>query len=235
MVKKQYKNHTFYGKICIPILTKVRPMKKLSVLAFALAALCATAQASVIQVETANATTSPLASANDYLAAVDAALLDASYATQFLSSYDSVSHQGLFGGNSNFAFKSSIQFDVASAANFGFRAGVDFGLGGAMFLDGVAVDFKSNDMWWAGSYGDSSQFFATAGALAAGSHTLTIVGFEGCCDGNQQVQFQQAGGSWTSFGSNDGLAAVVPEPASVALLLTGIGLIGATRRRKAKR
>jgi hypothetical protein len=208
-------------------------MKKLSLLSLVIAALCGSAQASVIQVETANATSSPLVSANDYLAAVDAALLDASYAAQFLSSYDSVSHQGLFGGNSNFALKSTITFNVASASNFGFRAGVDFGSGGAMFLDGVAVDVKSNDMWWAGSYADASQFFSAAGALAAGSHTLTIVGFEGCCDGNQQVQFQQAGGSWTSFSNNDGLDHVVPEPASFALLLTGMGLIGASRRRKA--
>ncbi|UUZ48910.1 hypothetical protein LP420_40860 [Massilia sp. B-10] len=74
----------------------------------------------MIQIETANATTAPLASANDYLAAVNAALLGASYATQFVSSYDAISHQGLFGGNTNFAFKSTIQFDVASAANFGF-------------------------------------------------------------------------------------------------------------------
>ncbi|UUZ48911.1 PEP-CTERM sorting domain-containing protein [Massilia sp. B-10] len=33
--------------------------------------------------------------------------------------------------------------------------------------------------------------------------------------------------------SNDGLVGVVPEPASIALLLTGVGLIGASRRRKA--
>ncbi|UUZ54492.1 hypothetical protein LP419_40240 [Massilia sp. H-1] len=91
-------------------------------MALAIAALCGSAQASVIQIETANATTAPLASANDYLAAVNAALLGASYATQFVSSYDAISHQGLFGGNTNFAFKSTIQFDVASAANFGFRA-----------------------------------------------------------------------------------------------------------------
>jgi hypothetical protein len=208
-------------------------MKKLSLLSLLIAALCGSAQASVIQIETANATSSPLLNATDYLAAVDAALLDASYASQLLSSYDAVSHQGLFGGNSNFALKSTITFDVASAASFGFRAGVDFGSGGAMFLDGVAVDVKSNDMWWAGSYADASQFFSTAGALAAGSHTLTVVGFEGCCDGNQQIQFQQAGGSWTSFSSNDGLDHVVPEPASIALLLTGMGLIGASRRKAA--
>lgn len=85
----------------------------------------------MIQIETANATTAPVASADDYLAAVNAALLGASYAAQLVSSDDAMSHQSLFGGNTNVAFKSTIQFDLASAANFGFRAG-------------VALDFKSN-------------------------------------------------------------------------------------------
>ncbi len=208
-------------------------MKKLSLLALAVAALCGSAHASVIEVETANASSGYLPSAAAYLAGVDAALLGASYASQMLSSYESVSHQALFGGNANFAFKSTIEFGLATAGSFSVRAGVDFGLGGAMFLDGVAVDFKAHDMWWSGSYADASQIFATAGVLGAGNHTLTIVGFEGCCDGSQQVQFQQAGGSWTSFNSNDGLNGVVPEPASVALMLTGMGLIGLRRRRQA--
>lgn len=208
-------------------------MKKLSVVALAIAALCGSAQASVIQVETASATSGFLGDANAYLAAVNAALTGGSYASQFITSYEAVSHQALFGGNSNFALKSTISFDLASAGQFDVRAGVDFGLGGAMFLDGVAVDFKSNDMWWNGNYGNPSQFFASSGMLSAGSHTLTIVGFEGCCDGNQQVQFLQTGGNWTSFGANDGLVGVVPEPASVALLLAGLGMIGVSRRRKA--
>ncbi|SHG75214.1 CCXG family PEP-CTERM protein [Massilia sp. CF038] len=207
-------------------------MKKLTILAFAAAALCGSAQASVIKIETASATSPFLGSAAAYLSAVDSALLDASYASQLVGSYDSISHQALFGGNSNFAFKSTIQFSLAAATSMAVRAGVDFGFGGAMFIDGVAVDFKSNDMWWSGNYSNPSQFLAGAGALAAGNHTVTIVGFEGCCDGAQQVQFQQAGGNWTSFAGTDGLNGVVPEPASIALLLTGVGLIGASRRRK---
>lgn len=212
-------------------------MKKLSVLALAIAAtFSGVAHASVIQVEAASATSPFLGSAEAYQTAVDAALQGPSYASQFLSSYDNVSHQSVFGGNSNFAMKSTITFGVAATGSYAFRAGVDFGFGGAMFLDGVALDFKANDMWWAGSYSNESQFFLGDAALAMGNHVLTIYGFEGCCAGGQQVQFLSPGESakWTSFSSTDGLDLVnkVPEPGSIALLLTGAGLIGATRRRR---
>ena len=55
----------------------------------------------------------------------------------------------------------------------------------ALFLDGVALDFKSNDMWWAGNYNNGSQFLSGSSALSAGNHTLSIYGLEGCCDGGE--------------------------------------------------
>ena len=207
-------------------------MKK-TLLALTLAALsCGIAQASVIKFEAANATSGFLGNAAAYQGAVDTALLGASYATQNVASYNNVTHASLFGGNSNFAMKSTVSFGLLTAGSYDFRAGVDFGFGGAMFLDGVAVDFHGNDMWWNGSYSNSSQYFAASASLAAGNHTLTIYGFEGCCDGAQQAQFRKAGQQFASFGATDGLPGTVPEPASIALLMTGVGLIGLSRRRK---
>jgi hypothetical protein len=53
------------------------------------------------------------------------------------------------------------------------------------------------------------------------------------------VQFKQAGSnsfvSFVSFASNDTLdAAAIPEPGSVSMALMGIGLLGLSRRRKAR-
>jgi hypothetical protein len=137
----------------------------------------------------------------------------------------------------NSALKTTINFGVSAsnAGSWDFRAGVDFGKGGALFVDGIALASKSNDMWWSGSYSNPSQFFKVNTALSAGNHTLTIYGIEGCCSGSQQVQFAAPGAtSFRSFGATDGLAAVtaVPEPETYAMLMAGLGLLGAVARRK---
>jgi uncharacterized protein (TIGR03382 family) len=210
-------------------------MKKITILALALCtALAGPAQASVISVAGVAATSPILSSGDAYLAAVDAALLAGPSLSTSVTSLDWISHGSLFGGNSNFAMKTTVNFGVASAGVWSFRAGVDFGLGGVMAIDGVVVDFKNNDMWWAGGYGSPSEYFAASTALSAGNHVLTIAGFENCCDGGQQVQFKQAGSnSFVSFASNDTLdAAAIPEPGSISLALMGAGLLGLSRRRK---
>jgi len=206
-------------------------MNKKSLLTLALASVVGYANASIIQIESANATSPVLASADAYRNAVNAALTNGSYVSQMVASYNNISHQSLFGGNSNFAMKSTISFNAASAGVWDFRAGVDFGFGGALFLDGVAIDVKSTDIWWNNSYANPAQYFSATRNLTAGNHVLTMYGFEGCCDGNQQFQFRTGGQGFTSFSSTDGLN-VVPEPASIALLLSGLGLAGFARRRK---
>ena len=212
-------------------------MRKLSIVALVVAAVCSgAANASVIKVEGASGTTSFLSSGNAYLAAVNAALAGPSYHFVNAGSLDSFSHASLFGPNSNFAIKSTVNFGVtdANAGNYMIRAGVDLGRGGAMFLDGVAVDFHGNNMWWSGSYTNPSQYFAATRFLAGGNHVLQVLGFEDCCDGGSQIQFMKSGAArFTSFASSDGMNKI-PEPASASLVLAGVGLLALSRRRKAR-
>lgn len=205
------------------------------VLAAAALAVGGSVCASTITIESASATPSGMLSdAGAYQSAVNSSLQGPTYTKTSVESYNNITHASLFGGNSNFALKSTINFGVtqASAGLWQFRAGVDFGHGGALFLNDVALDVKSHDMWWAGQYNNTSQYFNAAVNLGAGNHTLTIYGFEGCCDGGQQAQFMAPAGTFTSFSNTDTLVSAVPEPETYAMFLTGMGMLGFLARRR---
>ena len=213
-------------------------MKNLPKIALSLIAVgvFAHANASTITLTTGYSGAGAQSSAADYQSVVNAAVATpgAGYGSATIASYDNVTNSSLFGSGSNIAFKSVINFGVsaADAGAWSFRSGVDFGRGGALFLDGVALDFKNNDLWWAGNYNNGSQFLSGSSALSAGNHTLSIYGLEGCCDGGQQVQFKAGNNNFTSFGANDGLISAVPEPSTYAMLVIGLGLLGFAARRK---
>lgn len=202
-----------------------------------MAASIGNANASLITVATGYSTDQFQANAADYKTKVEAAVAIPSvgYGSTSVALFDNISNQSVFGGpNSNVAFAFTIDFGVtaAQAGSWDFRAGVDFGFGGAVFLDGVALGYMDHDMWWAGSYGNPSQFFDYAANLSAGNHRLSIYGLEGCCDGGQQAQFLAHGATgFTTFSSTDGQAAI-PEPTTFALLSIGLLGFGVARKRK---
>ncbi len=198
--------------------------------------LLGAAQASVVTFETASSLTGVQSSAADYQTAVNQAFIAAGGAAHsaVVPLFDNLSNASVFGGSNSFlATRATVNFGLASAGSMDLRAGVDFGLGGAVFLDGVALGFKSNDMWWAGSYANTTQSFQFNGvALGAGNHSLTLYGLENCCDGGHQAQFSLNGAAFTTFGAADGLAAAVPEPESYALMLAGLGALVFVSRRQ---
>ena len=206
------------------------------VAATAACAAALTAQAANINVSTGYTSALSQVSAVDYQTVVNAAVAtpSAGYGSTSVSLYDNVSNQSLFSGSSrDIAFKSVIDFGVADsqAGNWGFRFGVDFGSGGAVFLDGVAMDMRTTDMWWAGSYGNVTQFLKFDTVLSAGNHQITLFGIEHCCDGGQQAQYRMAGSTdFVTFSS--ATLAPVPEPETYAMLLAGLGVMGAIARRR---
>ena len=214
-------------------------MKNLPKLALSLIAVgvFAHANASTITVSTGYSTAGAQKSADAYKTVVDAAVAKPTvgYGSKTVASYNALDNSSLFGSSTNIAFRSTIDFGVtaAQAGSWSFRTGVDFSQGGALFLDGVALDVGTNDMWWNGNYSNSNGFLSGSSTLAAGNHTLSIYGLESCCDGFQQAQFKAGNSSYTSFSSTDGLASVspVPEPSTYAMLLIGLGLLAFTGRR----
>ena len=211
-----------------------RIQQVLAVTAFALGGA---AHASVVLFETASSGAGAQNSAAAYRDVVNAAFATPGSHAATVAQFDGLSSQALFGGSTqNIAFRSTIDFGVnaSQAGLWSLRAGVDFGNGGAVFLDGVALGYKSNDMWWSGSYGNTAGTFDFSSlAIGSGNHELQLFGLENCCDGGQQAQFSVKGASFVTFGANDGLSAALPEPGSWALLITALtAATGATLRRK---
>lgn len=200
------------------------------------ASIATGADASLIKLETGYSVAGAQTTSSAYRTVVDAAVQKPTtgYGTTTLTSYDGVNNTSQFGSNKNFAWEAIINFGVSSAqaGTWTFRSGVDFDFGGTMYVDNVAIALNSNNMWWAGSYSDPSQYLMGSLNLAAGNHTLQIYGIEGCCDAFQQTQFKAPTSSnFVSFSSTDGLN-VVPEPGTLASMALGLGVIVALRRRR---
>jgi hypothetical protein len=209
-------------------------MKKLGLAL--LASLALDANASVITLQVATTSPSAKASADAYKLAVDAALAAPGYkGSKSIAVYDNVVVENIFSGvKTNYAFESTINFGVTSAqaGTWNFRTGVDFGFGGALFVDGVALAYNANDMWWANNYAKANGSLQGALNLAAGNHVMKVYGLENCCDGAMQAQFKAANATvYKTFAANDTLNAV-PEPVSIATFGLGAGAMALIRRRR---
>jgi hypothetical protein len=127
-----------------------------------------------------------------------------------------------------------IAFSTLVGSTMGFQLAPDAGFGGALYLDGVKVAHNTNDMWWGGSWDNTSQILsATSLTLTAGNHHLAAYWAEGCCNGPQGARFTTDGINWQSTSQLANVAAV-PEPKVWVMLLAGLGIVvirfGRTRR-----
>lgn len=201
-------------------------------------ALPGIAAASLITLDTRYSASGALGTAAAYKALIDglaAAPATTGYGTRTLTTFSAVSNQSAFGGsNSNIAYRYTLDFGVipTQAGSWTFRFGVDFGRGGALFLDGTPVAFRSGDLWWGGNWNNTAQLLQVTQTLSAGTHRLVLYGLEGCCDGGFQGQFRApATSAFLTFASNDSLPVVVAEPGALAIFGAGLLGLGLLRRR----
>ncbi|MFT3765213.1 MAG: CCXG family PEP-CTERM protein [Minicystis sp.] len=121
------------------------------------------------------------------------------YGSTALASFAAVSNQSLFGSIGNIAYHVKVGFDVtaADAGSWQVRLGADYGLGGTLLVDGMEVDFRPTDMWYAASFTDPTQYLSAAFTLAPGLHTIESYGFENCCDGVARMEYlSPTSGGW---------------------------------------
>lgn len=106
--------------------------------------------------------------------------------------------------NGNIASRYVTVMHAPGATTVQFRFGGDMSGGGAMLLNGAEIGAN-----WGGGAGGPF-IFATV-ALAAGTHTITVVGFENCCDGGPPLLEYNVGSGW--------VAAQAPPPPPTALTI----------------
>jgi hypothetical protein len=124
------------------------------------------------------------------------------YGCAIINAYTNVSNRSLFSPPSrdtDIALSAEVFFDVGpgDAGTWEFRYGADFGFGGGLYVDDIALEEQWNDnLWWAGNWNNSSQVLQGTVSLGVGTHSVRILGFEDCCDGGLTAQFRRPGGSW---------------------------------------
>lgn len=109
------------------------------------------------------------------------------------------------GPNGNFGLLAETHFYVDVPGIWSFRMGSDFGLGGGLYVDGVALDERWNDdLWWAMNWNNPDVLVGSI-FLQSGYHHIEALGYEGCCDGSINVQYRSAASTvWRDL-DNDNL------------------------------
>lgn len=99
-------------------------------------------------------------------------------------------HSSVFTQNGDFALSIQSQIIVPADALYEFRAGVDFGNGGELYIDGNSLeDDWDGELWWALNFSNADVLTGSA-LLTAGSHTLNLLGYERCCDGAAEIEYR---------------------------------------------
>lgn len=124
----------------------------------------------------------------------------------------------------------SVGFSTGIAADWGFQMGLDAHYGASVYLDGLEIGSRTDDLWWARSWSNSDVMTLLGNSLTVGAHTLDVYWAETCCNGDSAIRFNVAGAGWETL-SVKNLNAAVAEPTTILLLVFGVGLLAYQNRK----
>lgn len=163
-----------------------------------------------LKVHTRNSTVNPSSRATAEAAFNAASDGVPGYGCRIINSYTNVNNVGLFSPparNGDFGWFAEVFFEVspAQAGVWQFRYGADFGRGGGLYVDDIALDEKWNtDLWWNFNWNNTTQILQGSINLAPGTHSFRILGFEGCCDGGLTAEFRRPGSAtWLAMAQSN--------------------------------
>jgi hypothetical protein len=116
-----------------------------------------------LKIHTKNSAVDPVNRATAEAAFASASSSTGGYGCTIINSYTGITNIGLFGPpnrNDDFGLYAEVFFTVtpAQAGLWRFRYGADFGRGGGLYIDDVAIDEKWNsDLWWANDWNNTTQ------------------------------------------------------------------------------
>lgn len=117
------------------------------------------------------------------------------------------------GAGVNLGTRTVLGVTAASAAEMRIRANVDFQAGGGIWVDGTLI----TSVFGGVAPGDNLTLDAMV-ALPAGAHSITMIGFEDCCDGGARLQID--------FGTGlADVAAPMPPPQPLTVSTTSGGAV----------
>jgi hypothetical protein len=124
------------------------------------------------------------------------------YCRRDLSSLENIGNQAVCGGSaSDIGEMITIEWHQDCDEYGSFRIGYDWGRGGGIIIDHelvVTVPSNAAQNWWAGNWNQGLPNVATVEerVFFKGWHKVQFIGFEGCCDGNGQIQYKPRNGDW---------------------------------------
>ena len=126
----------------------------------------------------------------------------------------------------------NISFDMQFTNTWTLDFGLDAGYGAEVYVDGVLVVSRTDDLWWRRDWTNSDTFSLTDYTFGPGSHNIDLYFAESCCDGLSSIRLTNSFTQNVSILTNSTLqAATVPEPESI--MLFAMALFGLALRYKA--